>query len=139
MLFRVNVGKDIHARIGIVELNYKLKPKHTIRTELQYLSVDKDEKYDEDSGDWMMALVEYTFAPHWYFAVVDQYNGGYTDYEQVVHEAVHYLNISCGYSSGTNRFELGYGKKREGIFCVGGVCKNVPSSNGFTFGITSSF
>jgi|TARA_B110000977_G_scaffold50781_2_gene68987 hypothetical protein len=134
-----NVGKDIHARIGIVELNYKLKPKHTIRTELQYLSVDKDEKYDEDSGDWMMALVEYTFAPHWYFAVVDQYNGGYTDYEQVVHEAVHYLNISCGYSSGTNRFELGYGKKREGIFCVGGVCKNVPSSNGFTFGITSSF
>ncbi|MEJ6793410.1 MAG: DUF6029 family protein [Flavobacteriales bacterium] len=134
-----NVGKDIHARIGIIELNYKLKPKHTIRTELQYLSVDKDEKYDEDSGDWMMALVEYTFAPHWYFAVVDQYNGGYTDYEQVVHEAVHYLNISCGYSSGTNRFELGYGKKREGIFCVGGVCKNVPSSNGFTFGITSSF
>jgi hypothetical protein len=134
-----NVGKDIHARIGIVELNYKLKPKHTIRTELQYLSVDKDEKYDEDSGDWMMALVEYTFAPHWFFAVVDQYNGGYTDYEQIVHEAVHYLNISCGYSSGTNRFELGYGKKREGIFCVGGVCKNVPSSNGFTFSITSSF
>ena len=134
-----DVGKDIHARIGIVELNYKLKPKHTIRTELQYLSVDKDEKYDEDSGDWMMALVEYTFAPHWFFAVVDQYNGGYTDYEQVVHEAVHYLNISCGYSSGTNRFELGYGKKREGIFCVGGVCRNVPSSNGFTFSITSSF
>ena len=133
------VGKDIHARIGIIELNYKLKPKHTVRTELQYLSVDKNEKYDEDSGDWLMALVEYTFAPHWFFAVVDQYNGGYTDYEQVVHEAVHYLNISCGYSKGTNRFELGYGKKREGIFCVGGVCKNVPSSNGFTFSITSSF
>jgi len=57
----------------------------------------------------------------------------------VSHEAVHYLNISCGYSKGTNRFELGYGKKREGVFCVGGVCKNVPSSNGFTLSITSSF
>ena len=134
-----DVGKDIHARIGIIELNYKLKPKHSIRTELQYLSVDKDKKYDQDSGDWMMALLEYTFAPHWFFAIVDQYNGGYTDKDLVEFEAVHYLNLSCGYSSGTNRFELGYGKKREGIFCVGGVCKNVPSSNGFTFSITSSF
>ena len=134
-----NYGKNIHARIAIAELNYKLKPKHAIRTELQYLSVDKDKKYDQDSGDWMMALVEYTFAPHWFFAVVDQYNNGYTDKDQIIHEAVHYLNISCGYSKGTNRFELGYGKKREGIFCVGGVCKNVPSSNGFTFSITSSF
>jgi hypothetical protein len=132
-------GGDIHSRIGIIELNYKLKPKHTIRTELQYLSVDKNKKYDQDSGDWMMALVEYTFAPHWFFAIVDQYNGGYIDYDQIEHEAVHYLNLSCGYSSGTNRFELGYGKKREGIFCVGGVCKNVPSSNGFTFSVTSSF
>jgi hypothetical protein len=86
-----------------------------------------------------MGLVEYTFSPHWFFAFIDQYNGGYTDHDGVSHEAVHYLNISCGYSKGTNRFELGYGKKREGVFCVGGVCKNVPSSNGFTLSITSSF
>lgn len=132
------IGKNVHARIGIAEVNYKLKPKHTIRSEFQYLSVDKSDEYYKDQGDWVMGLIEYTFSPHWFFAFVDQYNGGYTS-EGKSYDAVHYLNISCGYSKGTNRFELGYGKVREGIFCVGGVCRNVPSSNGFTLNITSSF
>ena len=132
------IGKNVHARIGIAEVNYKIKPKHTLRSEFQYLSVDKSEEYYKDQGDWVMGLLEYTFSPHWFFAFVDQYNGGYTS-EGKTYEAVHYLNISCGYSKGTNRFELGYGKVREGIFCVGGVCRNVPSSNGFTLNITSSF
>ena len=132
------IGKNVHARIGIAEVNYKIKPKHTLRSEFQYLSIDKSDKYYKDQGDWVMGLLEYTFSPHWFFAFVDQYNGGYTS-EGKTYEAVHYLNISCGYSKGTNRFELGYGKVREGIFCVGGVCRNVPSSNGFTLNITSSF
>ena len=132
------IGKNVHARIGIAEVNYKIKPKHTLRSEFQYLSVDKSNEYYKDQGDWVMGLVEYTFSPHWFFAFVDQYNGGYSS-EGKTYEAVHYLNISCGYSKGTNRFELGYGKVREGIFCVGGVCRNVPSSNGFTINITSSF
>ena len=132
------IGKNVHARIGIAEVNYKIKPKHTLRSEFQYLSVDKSEEYYKDQGDWVMGLVEYTISPHWFFAFVDQYNAGYTS-EGKTYEAVHYLNISCGYSKGTNRFELGYGKVREGIFCVGGVCRNVPSSNGFTLNITSSF
>ena len=132
------IGKNVHARIGIAEVNYKIKPKHTLRSEFQYLSVDKSEEYYKDQGDWVMGLLEYTFSPHWFFAFGDQYNGGYTS-EGKTYEAVHYLNISCGYSKGTNRFELGYGKVREGIFCVGGVCRNVPSSNGFTLNITSSF
>ena len=132
------IGKNVHARIGIAEVNYKIKPKHTLRSEFQYLSVDKSDEYYKDQGDWVMGLLEYTFSPHWFFAFVDQYNGGYTS-EGKTYEAVHYLNISCGYSKGTNRFELGYGKVREGIFCVGGVCRNVPSSNGFTLNITSSF
>ena len=129
-----NYGKDIHARIGIIDLTYKLKPKHSIRTELQYLSADKSEAYDQDQGDWIMALIEYTISPHWFFAAADQYNGGYAD-----QEAVHYFNVNCGYTKGANRFELGYGKKREGIFCVGGICKQVPSSNGLTLTVTSSF
>tara|TARA_Y100000991_G_scaffold166229_1_gene128030 strand:+ start:7281 stop:8939 length:1659 start_codon:yes stop_codon:yes gene_type:complete len=132
------IGKNVHARIGIAEVNYKIKPKHTLRSEFQYLSIDKSDKYYKDQGDWVMGLLEYTFSPHWFFAFVDQYNGGYTS-EGKTYEAVHYLNISCGYSKGTNRFVLGYGKVREGIFCVGGVCRNVPSSNGFTLNITSSF
>lgn len=133
-----NNGKDVHARIGIMEVNYKIKPKHTIRSEFQYLNVNKKDTYYQDQGDWLMGLVEYTISPHWFFAIMDQYNGGYTS-ESKRYDAVHYLNLSCGYSKGTNRFELGYGKKRAGIFCVGGVCREVPSSNGFTLSITSSF
>jgi hypothetical protein len=34
---------------------------------------------------------------------------------------------------------MSYGKQRAGIFCVGGVCRNVPASNGFAISITSSF
>ena len=49
------------------------------------------------------------------------------------------LNRIRGIKNNVSRFELGYGKVREGIFCVGGVCRNVPSSNGFTLNITSSF
>ena len=43
---------------------------------------------------------------------------------------LHYMNVNVGFLKGSTRFEIGYGKKREGIFCVGGVCKLVPSSNG---------
>lgn len=134
-----NYGKDIHSRIGIIDVNFKIKPKHTIRVEAQYLSVNKNEEFDQDQGDWVMGMIEYTISPNWFFAIADQYNDGYTDHEDQKHEAVHYFNFNCGYTKGANRFELGYGKKREGIFCVGGVCKQVPSSNGLTLTITSSF
>jgi hypothetical protein len=49
------------------------------------------------------------------------------------------MNFNFGFLKGATRFEIGYGKKREGIFCVGGVCKVVPSSNGLNLSITSSF
>ena len=52
---------------------------------------------------------------------------------------LHYINLDAGFTKGANRFSIGYGKKREGIFCVGGICKFVPSSNGFSLNISSSF
>ena len=35
--------------------------------------------------------------------------------------------------------QLGYGKQREGLLCIGGVCRQVPASNGLTFSLTTSF
>jgi len=134
-----NYGKNIHARIAILDINYKIKPKHTVRTELQYLTTDKNNEYDVDQGDWAMAMIEYTVSPHWFLAIADQYNFGYTDHNGIQHDPLHYFNVNCGYTKGANRFAVGYGKKREGVFCVGGICKNVPSSNGFTLSITTSF
>ena len=86
-------------------------------------------------GNWAMGLIEYTISPHWFFTIQDMYNYG----NEKEDKQLHYVNLTAGFIKGANRFEIGYGKKREGIFCVGGVCKLVPSSNGFSVNISSSF
>jgi hypothetical protein len=115
----------INANIAILETQYKIKPRHSIRTEIQHLWTKKHE------GNWAMFLAEYTVSPKYFIAVQDLYNYG--------NGKVHYPNISAGYIKGTTRFALGYGKQRQGIFCVGGVCREVPKSNGISLSITSSF
>ena len=119
----------IESNIAILDLTYKIKKGHAVRVELQEL------KTEQDDGDWSMGLAEYTISPHWFFTIQDMYNWG----NENVEKQLHYINLTAGFIKGANRFEIGYGKKREGIFCVGGVCKTVPSSNGITLSISSSF
>jgi len=119
----------VESTIAIADISYKIKKGHTVRIELQELLADGGE------GSWSMGLAEYTISPHWFFAVQDMYNWGNHD----VSKQLHYLNVNCGFLKGANRIAIGYGKKRAGIFCVGGVCKEVPSSNGFSLTISSSF
>ncbi|MBC8266591.1 MAG: hypothetical protein H8E84_06445 [Flavobacteriales bacterium] len=126
----------INSTIAVLDVSYKIKKGHTIRMELQELLAKQLEHAEEnEEGSWSMALVEYTISPHWFFAVQDMYNWGNEDVEK----QLHYVNVNAGFIKGSNRFSIGYGKKREGIFCVGGVCKLVPSSNGFSLNISSSF
>jgi len=119
----------VESTIAIADISYKIKKGHTVRIELQELLADGGE------GSWSMGLAEYTISPHWFFAVQDMYNWGNHD----VNKQLHYVNVNCGFLKGANRIAIGYGKKRAGIFCVGGVCKEVPSSNGFSLAISSSF
>jgi len=119
----------VYANIEVIDVQYKFKPKHSIRMELQTLNTR------QDKGNWATALVEYTFSPHWSFAVMDQYNFGNADPEK----RVHYLYGNVGYSKGASRIMIGYGKRRAGIFCIGGVCRAVPASNGIEINLTSSF
>ena len=119
----------VYAHIDVLDIQYKFKPKHSIRAELQSLITE------QDKGNWATALVEYTFSPHWSFAVMDQYNYGNADAEK----RVHYLYGNIGYSKGASRIMIGYGKRRAGIFCIGGVCRAVPASNGIEINLTSSF
>jgi hypothetical protein len=119
----------VQSTIAIADISYKIKKGHTVRIELQELLADGGD------GSWSMGLAEYTISPHWFFAVQDMYNWGNYD----VSKQLHYVNVDCGFLKGANRIAIGYGKKRAGIFCVGGVCKEVPSSNGFSLTISSSF
>ena len=54
-------------------------------------------------------------------------------------DRLHYLNGSIGYTQNTFRFSIGYGQQRAGIFCVGGVCRTVPASDGLKLTVSHSF
>ena len=89
----------------------------------------------QDLGSWAMALVEYSAAPHWFFTVFDEWNYGNPD---PVRRA-HYYNVNVAYVFGANRIAFGYGRQRAGLLCVGGICRVVPASSGFTLSIFSTF
>jgi hypothetical protein len=119
----------VYDNIGIVEVNYKFNPKHSMRLELQNLYTKQDKK------SWAVVLAEYNISPNWFFAAFDEYNYGIDDKDL----RLHYFSGSMGYTKGLTRIAVGYGRQRQGLLCVGGVCRQVPASNGFTLSITSSF
>jgi hypothetical protein len=119
----------IYTNIAVVDVTYKLNKKHSLRGELQGLWTK------QDKGDWATIVLEYTISPHWTFGLIDQWNYG----NDVSAQRVHYLLGSVSYIKGSTRFMLNVGKQRAGIFCVGGICRQVPASNGFTFSFTHSF
>jgi len=80
-------------------------------------------------------LLEYTIAPRWFFSVGNQYNYG----NPVQDKRLHYYNASMGYTHHSSRIALTLGRQREGIVCVGGICRYVPASSGLMLSITSSF
>lgn len=119
----------VDANIAVLDFTYKFDRRNSIRTELQGLWTK------EDDGDWAAILLEYNVSPTWFFSVQDEFNYG----NPVSDLQVHYYNLSFGYTQKSNRFSLRYGRQREGLLCVGGVCRYVPASTGLTLTITSSF
>lgn len=119
----------VYSNTIVFEGTYKFTPRQSLRLELQGLFTK------QDRGDWAAIVLEYSISPHWFFAIVDQYNIGNSDEK----ERIHYLYGTVGYIRNSTRISLAYGRQREGIFCVGGVCRAVPASNGVNLTITSSF
>lgn len=123
-------GKEtVFANIGIADILYKINKKHAIRTELQSLTTQQDQ------GNWATVVIEYSYSPHWTVAVMNQWNYGNPNPT----ERLQYPYITMGYVKNANRIMISYGRQRAGIFCVGGVCRVVPASNGLNIAITSSF
>ncbi len=120
---------NVYSHIGIFETTWKINSKNSLRGELQHLYTEQDKQ------SWALLLLEFSVSPHWFVAGFDEYNYG----NEIEAERYHYYTGTFGYTRGSNRIQLGYGRQRAGIFCVGGVCRNVPASNGFTLSVTSSF
>ncbi len=120
---------DLHSYIAVLDLTYRFSEHFNIRTEAQHLYLEQDER------SWAMGLIELNFNEKFYIAALDQYNYGHYNPAK----RLHYVTTSMGYVKNTTRITVGYGKQRAGIFCVGGICRFVPASNGFTLAVSTSF
>lgn len=118
-----------YSHIGVADVTYKITPTKSLRMEVQHLMTKQDEK------NWANAMIEFTLAPKWFFMAGDSYNYG----NPADDKKLHYYTTGFGYTKNSSRIAITYGKQREGIVCVGGVCRNVPASYGFLVTITSNF
>lgn len=133
-----NESGDLHHNnIAIADLSWRVNKKHSLRFEVEWLGSDsyynaeEEEHTDRRAGDWIMGLVEWNIGRNFFVSLSDQY--AYQD------GIGNYYNLSVGYTQGATRLQVGYGKQREGMLCIGGVCRLVPASNGLTFSLTTSF
>lgn len=122
-------GGMVYSKAAVLDLSYKLKSRHSIKLEQQLLFTE------QDRGDWYSVMVEYTVSPNWFFSVMNQYNYGNSDKDL----RVNYYTLSMGYNHSGTRIQLNFGKQREGIVCVGGVCRQVPSAYGAYVTLSSTF
>lgn len=111
------------------KVTYKINNKHALKFELDHLYAK------EDDGSWLYGILEYSIAPHWFISVADQWNYGNED---KMHRT-HYYNIAAAYVIKTTRIALNFGKTKEGVLCIGGVCRSVPASYGVGLSVTTSF
>ena len=130
----VDENNMVLANIVVGDVTWNITSDKSLRLELQGLFTSKKEEYNEDMGDWAGVLLEFNVAPKWFVSVGDEWN-----YNNPSDKNLHYYNVAAGYTQGATRIALRYGRQREGLLCVGGVCRYVPQSTGLTLSITSSF
>ena len=113
----------------IFDGTFKMQKRQALRFELQHLSTKND------FGNWAMSLVEYSISPSYFFYISDEIN-----YKDFTFEKVkHFPAIGSAFTHKAQRFSLAYGRQREGLLCVGGICRLTPAYTGFSASLTSSF
>ena len=111
--------------IFVVDGTWKSPGSLSLRGELQYL-------YSQElTKDWMAALLELNYAPHWGLFVSDMYNHGDTH--------IHYYNVGASFSADAFRAAVSFGRNRAGMVCSGGVCRFRPAYSGGQLTIEYSF
>lgn len=123
-----HAGQEVHvglSHIVVADLLYKWTSKFSTRLELQYLASKDYQK------DWMAALLEVSFAPHWSVFASDMYNHG--------ESRLHYYNAGVSFAMSNFRIAAGYGRYRAGFICSGGVCREIPAYTGANLTLTATF
>ncbi len=122
-------NKPVKTNIFAAEMTYSLSDKQSIRVEGEHLWTKEDKK------NWAGATVEYSLNQNLSFYVWDIYNYGNDDAKK----QIHYYNTGGAYRFKSTRIALNYGRQRGGLVFVGGVCRFVPESTGFTLSLNTSF
>ena len=142
---------EVNANIAFVDLSYRITNKQSIRLELQHLwdditkgnsnceeyshLIEEEADLFKKRGNWAAALLEYSIGGKWFVSVADKYNYG----NPIEANRNHYYTASVGFIKESTRITLTGGRQSEGMVCVGGVCRVVPASSGFSLSITTSF
>ncbi|POS03021.1 hypothetical protein Q361_101120 [Flavobacterium croceum DSM 17960] len=119
----------INTNILAAEAIYKFGTNKSIRAQGEHLWADADKK------NWASLLTEFNLSSKYTVYVTDMYNYGNDEPEL----RQHYFTVGNAYRLGSTRVSLSYGRQRDGLVCVGGVCRYVPASSGFSFSINTSF
>ncbi len=118
---------NVKANIVATDFLFKFKNKQSLHFVAQHLQTAQDFK------NWVGGLAEYAFAPKWTWFIQSLYNYGNNK------KQINYYNIGTSFTQGTSRLLLSYGRQRQGLVCVGGVCRMVPAYTGLSATFTTSF
>ncbi len=119
---------EVRAQTIVFDNLLKVGESASMKIELQH------QWADAYHGNWAAGLWEYNFLKNWSIFVNDLWNYGNKDDEK----KIHYYTTGVVFRKNKTRISAQYGRQRGGITCVGGVCRFVPESNGFSFGINTS-
>ena len=122
---------NVYADVYVADIWWKFKPYNSLHLEAQLLTTKQDD------GNWSSGMLEYN-RKGFFVAGILLYNHGISNAHHTVGSTL-YPSLTTGYTHGATRISMSYGKQREGILCVGGVCRAVPASNGLSLTINSSF
>ena len=111
------------------EATYKFSSTRSMRVLGEHMWASADKK------NWASATVEYNMNLRWSLFATDLYNYGNDNPDA----QNHYYNFGSAFRYKSTRVSASYGRQRGGLICVGGVCRFVDESSGFTVTLNTTF
>ncbi len=119
----------VKTNIIAAETTLKFGTSKSVRLVTEHMWADYDKK------NWVASTFEFNANAKLSFFVMDLYNYGNDDDFQ----RNHYYNVGSSYRKNSTRVAFNYGRQRGGLVCVGGVCREVPESSGFSLSLNTTF
>lgn len=144
-------GTYINALVPFAEITYKFNRRNSIRFEGEYQMLQRKtrfsegfdaKQYKQDRNDWISALIELNLSPHWSFALNDMYNINPADEDADPNKNIlkqHFYGMYAAYKNKAQKYSIFYGRRVDGIVCVGGVCRYEPAFSGLQFQMSANF